>query len=162
MSSLAPTSRLVMIVALASLCACRPSEDLATTAITYVVSERLPASPDLGGHEAARFVSEVWETTDPPQPVPKSILEATGLPSRTSGSVPLDSAIVVLDLFRPRVISRDSIHVHVEWLVFEPGRDGSWGQDWDFYLRCRRECEVVRRYGPGHLDLGPPPGPNRR
>jgi hypothetical protein len=155
-------SRLLRILALAWLCACRTPEDLATRAITYVVSERLPPTPDLEGRELERFVSEVWESTDPLEPVPMPILEATGLPSRPYASLPSDSAIIILDLFRPRVISPDSIFIHVEWLVFDSGRTGTWGQDWDFQLSCRGGCEVVRRYGPGHMDFGPPPAPDRR
>ena len=128
----------------------RPS-DLA--AVEYVVASALPPAPQTEGERIAMSVSASWEATSPSEPVPERVLRATGLPERASGTRPTgDSTLVVLDLFKPIVYSPDSILVHVEWLVFEPGRSAFWGNDYDFYLRCRRRCELTHRYGPGALN----------
>jgi len=123
------------------------------SAIEYVVARSLPEAPETKAALVARSVSDSWESTTPPELVPEGVLRATGLAVRPRGTRPAgDSTLVVLDLFKPIVFSRDSILVHVEWLVFEPGRSTFWGNDYDFYLSCRWWCRVRHRYGPGALN----------
>lgn len=130
---------------------CSPPAPPDELALQLVVRSMVSLVPEKVADEPRRYFSSRFQAPVDAGPVPSSVLEAPGLMPLLD-PLPRDSIVVLLNLFRPRVLAVDSIVVHAEWLVFEEGAPSFWGTAWEFVFKCGRECTEVSRSGPGHLN----------
>ena len=144
------------VATLAVLCtgaACEAPADAVELAATYVVHDMLFVIPPGIEGEPSFYVAESWEGTPPGEPIPPAVLEAASLMPLVHGQrPPPDATAVVLDLFKPRTSSGDTIEVHAEWLVVVPGATTFWGHSYDYVMVCKRRCRLLRRSGAGILN----------
>jgi hypothetical protein len=138
----------VLIGALLVLGGCRSADDLVAAAAAAVVEDLLPRVP--AGHRP--LLASEWQipTTDSTAPVPTAVLErlraVSGLPLADATVVQSrDPDVVVLYLFRPRVVRSDSVLVGAGWLGLSGGDGGrEWGAEYEYVVECRTECSLLR------------------